>query len=150
VVRRDGTTEHLFADELYFPNGLAIDAEEKWLYVIQSTAPTILRFPLHDGRLGQPEVYIQLPGMVPDGMAFAESGNLYLACYVPDAIYRVTPRRQLELLIEDRCADKLSRPTNVAFEPGTTRLLFANLGGVSVNAIDVGEKGMPLRYPFLP
>lgn len=149
VVRPDGRTEHLYGDKLYFPNGLAIDADEKWLYVIQSTAPNILRFPLRDGWAGEPEVYVDLPGMVPDGLAFAASGNLYLACYVPDAIYVITPDRRLEPVIQDKGADKLSRPTNVAFEPGTTRLLFANLGGVNVNAIDVGEKGMPLRYPKL-
>jgi gluconolactonase len=150
VVRPDGNTECLYGDNLHFPNGLAIDAGEKWLYVIQSTGPNILRFPLGRKRFGEPEVYVQLPQMVPDGIAFAESGNLYLACYVPDALYRITPDRQLELLIKDPGADKLSRPTNVAFEPDGTRLCFANLGGMSVNAIDVGERGAPLRYPKLP
>src|SRR5258706_9687664 len=45
VIRPDGRTEHLFGDHLHFPNGLGIDAEEKWLFVIQSSAPTSFTFP---------------------------------------------------------------------------------------------------------
>lgn len=149
VVRPDGTTEHLFGDHLHFPNGLAIDAGEDWLYLIQSTASNIVRFPLRDGGVGEPEAFVTLPGTVPDGLAFAASGNLYVACYVPDLILRITADRHVETVVEDRVADRLNRPTNVAFEPDSTRLLFANLGGVSVNVLDVGERGLPLRYPRL-
>jgi gluconolactonase len=149
VVRPDGSTEHLFGDNLHFPNGLAIDPEERYLYVIQSTASNILRFSLRDGYLDKPEIFATLAGTVPDGLAFAASGNLYVACYVPDLILRITPGRHIERVVEDHAADRLNRPTNVAFEPGTTRLWFANLGGFSVNAVDVGESGMPLRYPVL-
>jgi gluconolactonase len=149
VVRPDGTTEHLAGDHLHFPNGLALDAGEAWLYVIQSTAANIVRYPLRDGAVGAPEIFITLPGTVPDGLAFAASGNLYVACYVPDVILRVTPDRHVETVVEDRMAERLNRPTNVAFAPESTRLLFANLGGQSVNALDVGEKGAPLRYPSL-
>ncbi len=149
VARPDGKTEHLFGDHLHFPNGLALDAEERWLYVIQSTASNIIRFPLKNGTVGEPELFLHLPNTVPDGLAFAESGNLYVACYVPDVILRVSPARRVEVVVEDRGGDLLNRPTNVAFEPGTTRLCFANLGGISVNVIDAGERGMPLRYPVL-
>lgn len=147
VVRADGTTEHLFGDHLHFPNGLAIDADEAWLYVIQSTAQNILRFPLKNGTVGEPETFVQLPGTVPDGLAFGESGNLYVACYVPDVIYRITPRRTVDVVVQDFGADKLNRPTNVAFAPGTDLLCFANLGGFGVHGLNVGEAGMPLRYP---
>lgn len=149
VVRPDGSTAHLFGDHLHFPNGLAIDADEAWLYVIQSTVSNILRFPLRDGTLGEPEIFITLPGTVPDGLAFAASGNLYVACYVPDVVLRVTPDRHAETVVEDHMAERLNRPTNVAFAPGTTRLLIANLGGFSVNVLDVGEAGLPLQYPIL-
>lgn len=147
VVRPDLTTEHLFGDHLHFPNGLTLDAGEQWLYVIQSTAANIIRFPLHDGGVGEPEIFITLPGTVPDGLAFATSGNLYVACYVPDVILRVTPDRHVETVVEDHMAERLNRPTNVAFEPGSTRLFLANLGGFSINAVDVGEHGLPLHYP---
>ena len=62
---------------------------------------------------------------------------------------RITPDRRVETVVADPVPDRLNRPTNVAFAPGSTRLCFANLGGFSVNAVDVGEQGMPLRYPRL-
>jgi gluconolactonase len=148
VVRPNGKTEFLYGGHLHFPNGLAIDAEEKHLYVIQSSASNILKFPIQqDGGLGEPELFANLPETVPDGLAFAESGNLYVSCYAPDVIYRISPDRVVETVVYDPYADKLNRPTNIAFVPGTTQLYFANLGGFSVNCLDVGEKGLPLRYP---
>jgi gluconolactonase len=147
VVRPNGVTEHLLGDHLHFPNGLAIDADETFLYVIQTTAQNVLRFPLQDGRIGEGEIYIQLPGTAPDGLAFAESGNLYVSCYVPDVIFRVTPRRIVETVVQDFGGDKLNRPTNVAFAPGTDLLCIANIGGTGIHALSVGEKGLPLRYP---
>lgn len=149
AVRPDGRTEQLTGNHFHFPNGLAIDAEGKWLYMIQSTASNILRFPLYDGNVGDPEMFVSLPGTVPDGLAFASSGNLYVACYAPDVILRVTPRRTVEVVVFDSLADRLNRPTNVAFAPNTTKLCFANLGGFSINCIDVEESGQPLRYPSL-
>lgn len=149
VVRPDGRTEKLVGDNFHFPNGLAIDANETWLYMIQSSVSNILRFPMEDGWLGEPEIFATLPGTVPDGLAFAESGNLYVACYNPDVILRITPKRCVETVVFDPYADRLNRPTNVAFVPGTTLLCFANLGGHSINCIDVGEIGQTLKYPKL-
>jgi len=150
VVRPSGETEFLFGGHLHYPNGLAIDPEGSWLYVVQSIAPNIIRFPIvGPGRIGEPEIYAKLPGVVPDGLAFAGSGNLYVACYTPDVILRVQPNRGVGVVIEDPGADVLNRPTNVAFEPGTTNLWFSNFGGHTVGAIDVGESGAPLHLPRL-
>ena len=150
VVRPTGETEFLFGGHLHYPNGLAIDPDGSWLYVVQSTAPNIIRFPFEGpGRLGEPEIYVKLRGVVPDGLAFAASGNLYVACYTPDVILRVHSNRNLEVVIEDPGSDVLNRPTNVAFEPGTNDLWFVNFGGHSVGAIDVGEPGALLRMPQL-
>ena len=66
----------IFGNQLHLANGLAIDAREEWLYVIQSMASNILRFPLRDGGVGEPEIFATLPGTVPDGLAFAASGNI--------------------------------------------------------------------------
>jgi sugar lactone lactonase YvrE len=148
VVTPQGATELLFGGHLHYPNGMAIDPERSWLYVVQSTASNIIRFRIEaPERLGEPEIYVTLRGVVPDGLAFAASGNLYAACYAPDVILRVRPNRGVEVVIEDPGADILNRPTNVAFEPGTNELWFANFGGHSVGSIDVGEPGAPLHLP---
>ncbi len=151
VVRPDGETQFAFGGHLHYPNGLAMDPDGRWLYVVESTAPGILRLPLlSGGRVGDPETYVKLRGVVPDGIAFAASGTLYVACYSPDVILRIRPNRAIDVVVEDSGADILNRPTNVAFEPGTTRLWFANFGGHTIGALDVGESGAPLNYPRLP
>lgn len=150
VVRPDGTTEHTFGGHLQYPNGLAIDPSNTWLYVVQSTAANIIRFPLRgEGRVGEPETYVRLPGVVPDGIAFASSGTLYVACYSPDVILRVGLDRRVESVVEDLGSDLLNRPTNVAFEPQTTNLWFVNFGGHSMRWIDVGEPGANLHLPAM-
>ena len=151
VVRPDGTTEVLIPDRLHFPNGLAIDPAGEWLYVVQSSAANIVRLRLTpDGGIGEAELYATLPGTVPDGIAFAAGGNLYIACYAPDAIFVVEPRRRVELVVRDEQAMALNRPTNVAFSPHDTDLYYANLGWWHIGAVPVGERGATLNYPELP
>jgi sugar lactone lactonase YvrE len=152
VARPGGRTEHLFGGDLNYPNGLAIDPEEEWLYVIQSKAYNILRFRLgKDGKLAEPEIWISLnhvfPDILLDGLAFARSGNLYVACYLPNVILVIDRDRRVDTVVQDFGGDVLNQPTNVAFGKEDTKLYYANLGGYHVNELDVGEKGMALRYP---
>jgi gluconolactonase len=53
----DGAVD-LLVDDLLFPNGLALDEAEEYLYCVRTSAGDIVRFPLlPDGRLGQVEPY---------------------------------------------------------------------------------------------
>jgi len=145
-----GVAESVIGGNWHFTNGLAISPKDGSVFMIESTASDILRIPIgRDRRIGKPEIYAQLPGTIPDGLAFAANGNLYCSCYYPNRIYVVYPDQNMELLIEDSTGEVLNQPTNIAFEPEGTRLFYANLGGAHVGAFDVGEKGMPLFYPNL-
>ena len=149
-VSKDRRVQSLIGSNWHFANGLAISPRDGSVFMIESTAADILRIPIQpDGSAGKPEIYAQLQGNVLDGLAFASSGNLYCACYYPNRIYVIYPDQNIELLIEDSTGEILNQPTNVAFEPGGTRLFYANLGGAHVGAFDVGERGMPLFYPSL-
>ena len=140
--------ESLIGSNWHFPNGLAISPKDGAIYMNESTATDILRIPINnDGTAGRPEIYAQLPGTIPDGLAFALNGNLYCSCYRPDRIYMISPDRNVELVIEDLTGEILNQPTNLAFEPNGTRLFYANCGGEHVGAFDVGEKGATLFYP---
>jgi hypothetical protein len=62
---------------------------------------------------------------VPDGLAFDAAGNLYIACYEPSRIYRVSPERDTSLYRRPRSAhpapsNKLcvSRRTALHIQPG--------------------------------
>ena len=149
-VSKDRRVDSLIGSSWHFANGLAISPKDGSIFMIESTAADILRIPIgRDGTAGKPEIYAQLQGTVPDGLAFAASGNLYCSCYYPNRIYVIYPDQNIELLIEDSTGEILNQPTNVTFEPMGTRLFYANLGGAHVGAFDVGEKGMPLFYPKL-
>src|SRR5262245_42710700 len=53
----DGRAE-IVADELWFANGLALDADERHIYVAETTGACVTRFPLRpDGSLGPRERY---------------------------------------------------------------------------------------------
>ena len=147
LVRPDGATGDLTPSLLHYPNGVA--QREGWLYVAESNSGWVIRFPIESGpRLGPAELYAHLPGTVPDGLAFGESGTLYVGCYRPDAIYAVSPERVVELLVADPRGDRLNLPTNVALTTGGD-LLYANLGGYHVGSIPVGDPANPLEYPRL-
>jgi len=151
-VHRDGTSESLLGDYLNFPNGLALSADGKTLYMIESTSSKISKVPIErDGSLGAPETYAQVQGTVPDGMAFDKSGNLYVGCYTPDIILKVDTNRNVSTLIEDKSSEVVNRPTNVAFRPvkDSTELYFANLGWWHICSLDVHVPGQPLNYPRL-
>ena len=148
MVRPDGTTELFHEGPLEFLNGLAIDAEEKYLYVALSTAPNISRLPLRGGSAKiKPEVYVPLVDVVPDGMAFDDRGRMVISCYVPDRIYLAGTDGKAEILREDPGAELLNRPTNVALRDH--KVYYANLGGWHVGAFDFDAGPMPLRYPKL-
>ena len=147
-VSKDKRIQSLIGSNWHYTNGLAISPKDGSVFVIESTAADILRIPIaSDGTVGRPEIYSQLQGNVLDGLAFAANGNLYCACYYPNRIFVIYPDRNIELLIEDSTGEILNQPTNLAFEPGGTRLFYSNLGGAHVGASEIGEKGMPLFYP---
>ncbi|CAN5483665.1 SMP-30/gluconolactonase/LRE family protein [soil metagenome] len=124
---------------LHYANGLALDAEETSLYVVQSTKDNVLSLPiLPDGSAGRPKIHAANLTYVPDGLTFDASGNLYVCCYGNSRIYRVTPAGERQIVAEDTQGVRLNRPTNLAFQrPRFNRLMVANLGGCHITAINL-------------
>ena len=112
----------------------------KGLYVVESDAPCISYVPiLPDGSAGRKRVVIEKVRNVPDGLAFAPDGSLFISCYEPSRIYRWREDRGLELLIEDPAATVIAHPTNVAFKG--QKLYTSNLGRWHITEIDLGGLG---------
>jgi gluconolactonase len=70
-------------DGLAFPNGVAISANGDAVYLAETGHNRILRYAIGaDGAVGPREEFALLPGGEgPDGMAFDQTGNLYVAHY---------------------------------------------------------------------
>lgn len=128
---------------LNFANGLALSPDRASLYVAETFSRRVLRVPmLEDGAAGAAEVFVDGIERLPDGLAFDDDGNLYIACYEPSRLYRATPEGTLELFIDDPEAHLFCHPTNCAFRG--TDLFTANLGRWHITRIDVGVAGAPL------
>jgi gluconolactonase len=145
----DGQTTVWSREAHHFTNGMALNPEETYLYIVESLLPGISRIAINDdGSAGEYEVVVRLDGNVPDGVAFAEDGTLFIACYYPSRIYRFTPDGDLDLFAEDPEHVTLSSPCNLAFAgPNRDLLVASSLGRWHLAAANIGVRGAPLNYP---
>lgn len=143
VLRPNGRVEE-FCGPLAFPNGLALSADERTLYVVQTTADDLLSIPIRpDGSAGRPHTFARGLHRVPDGCALDAEGNIYITCYASDNVYKITPKGKVSLLAYDPLGTMLARPTNAVFDQDGY-IYFANLGRWHICRTRIGVKGQPL------
>jgi len=130
---------------------MCLSADGKALYVVESSPPLISRLKIRaDGSAGERTVVVELPRQVPDGVALDRNGDLYIAMYNPNIIYRYTSAGALITLHDDWEQLALVAPTNIAFGgPDLSTLIVASLCGWAVHTAPMPVPGLPLRYPKL-
>ena len=131
---------------IHFANGLALDAAESALYIVQSTKDNVLRAPiLANGKAGRPSIFVEDVAHVPDGLAFDSKGFLYVSCYGDNRIWCVSPKGKKSLLADDPTSTVINRATNIAFGgAGRKTLYIANLGGWHISMIRMQTPGQAL------
>jgi gluconolactonase len=84
-------------------NEIRLDAQEEWMYVVESNARHISRLRVQpDGSLTDQQVFgPEDLGGVPDGFAFDAYGNLWITLVMYDRIVALTPEGELLTLLED-------------------------------------------------
>jgi gluconolactonase len=123
---------------------LAWDEERGELYVVESTTAAVVRLRLSDGRLDR---VVDLPRTVPDGVGLDEDRSVYVACYRPDTIIRISGGTASPFL-SDWQGTVVSAPTNVAFGGSDRRdMYFGSLGRWHIGMVRVPAPGLPLCYP---
>ena len=134
-----------------FTNGMCLSADGRALYVVESSPPLISKLEIRaDGSAGRRTVLVELPRQVPDGVALDCEGNLYIAMYNPNIIYRYSAKGELETLYDDWQQLSLLAPTNVAFGGDDMKtLIIAGLCGWAVHTAEVEVPGLRVRYPTL-
>jgi gluconolactonase len=150
-VAPNGPTEIWTDEPSGFPNGCCLTAAGDALLVVETTRSRVVRVPIRDdGSAGPVEVVVELDGSLPDGLALAADGTLFVGCWRPDRVWRVPPGGAPEVLADDPDGITLNQPANVAFiGPALDRLAVSSLGGWAIVAADVDVTGLRLRYPSL-
>lgn len=142
VLRPKGKVE-MFAGPFAFPNGLSLSADERTLFIVESTGDAVTALPIKpDGSAGRPRVFAQSLRRVPDGCGLDADGNLYVTCYASHNVYKVTPNGKVSLFAEDPHGTMIASPTNVAFRDGY--VYFANLSRWHICRVQAGVEGHPL------
>lgn len=101
-------------------NEVRLDAQEEWLYVVESNARRISRLRIEDdGSLTHREVYgpSKLEGF-PDGFAFDSFGNLWVTLIMTDKLVAITPQGDVLTLLDDSNVEA-TRLLNQHFEART-------------------------------
>src|SRR5512138_3664652 len=139
LLRHDGTLEQ-FAGGFQFPNGVELSKDGRTLYVAETFPNHILAFDLDEnGREKSRRVFAQLEdGLGPDGMAFGNDGNLYVAHFGKGCVAVISPEGPV--IAEIPVGGK--NPTNVAF--WGTCLYVTEVEQHQVVRLEIGTEGQTL------
>jgi gluconolactonase len=147
----EGGKAHVAAGEICFANGVALDAKEDFVYVAETMKRRVLRYAIRkDNSLSEPEIYgpesLGARGF-PDGIAFDEAGNLWVAFPAWNAIGYIDPREKLEIVVEDPEGKVIKRPANICFGWEHRKTAFiGSLGGTTIPYFEVPHPGVRLVH----
>ena len=93
----------IVADGFVGTNEIRFDADEEWLYVVETNARRISRLRVHDdGSLTDREVFGPSNlGGTPDGFAFDSAGNLWVTLVMTERLIAITPSGAVLTLLDD-------------------------------------------------
>lgn len=91
------------ADGFRFTNEIRFDADEEYLYVVETAGRRITRLRVaDDGSLSEREVFGPSDlGGLPDGIAFDAFGNLWGTLVMTDQLFVLTPEGDMRIVLDD-------------------------------------------------
>jgi sugar lactone lactonase YvrE len=123
------------ADKILFANEVRIDGAGRHLYLAETTAGHVSRYPLHaDGSLGKSEIFGPspiFPGALIDGITFDAAGNLWITEITRHALIVLTPEGKAHVVCEDPSGKTLFFPTSLTF--GGPDLKTAYVGSLKLD-----------------
>ena len=139
IVRRDGQVER-FAGGFQFPNGIVLSPDGRTLYLAETYPNHVLAFELDaNGHERSRRVFARLEGgFGPDGMAFGQDGNLYVAHFGKGVVAVISPAGKV---IAELPTGGM-KPTNVAFWGSSLFVTEVERG--EVVRLDIGVEGESL------
>lgn len=144
----------IVADGFAFTNEIRFDANEEWLYIVETTGQRVTRMRAHpDGSLTDREVFGPTKlgtGGFPDGIAFDAYGNLWGTLIMSDVIFVLTPEGDyLEVLVDGEAASTAALETAFHAREVTPELLLATGGSLANWFASVTFGGPDLRTCYI-
>jgi gluconolactonase len=132
-----------------FPNGLALSADERFLYCAQTTGADVLVFAVEEGEsLGErrrygPELGLLMrpgepapdPGGLgyTDGIGFDAEGNLWVCLPAANKVVAITRDQAVVTVIHDPSGKIVNHPTNVTW--GGADLMDLYIGSIRADYV---------------
>jgi len=142
----------IVADGFHFTNEIRLDANEEWLYIVETTGPHISRMRVGaDGSLSGREVFGPSHlGGYPDGIAFDAFGNLWCTLVMTDQLIALTPEGEQRLLLDDSEPQSLAT-FRAAMAAGqvSPELMMATRGDIAPWMASVTFGGPDLKTVYL-
>jgi gluconolactonase len=131
LLYEEGKGVRIVADDVHFSNECKLDADEEWLYVVQTCGRNIARYKIaDDGSLGPKEIYgLTDHGRLIDGIAFDSFGNLWGTHVMNDGIFAIKPDGDLHIIFDDSNPEEVAK-LDAAFQKSeVTADLLLECGG---------------------
>jgi gluconolactonase len=142
----------IVADGFVGTNEIRFDAQEEWLYVVETNARHITRLRVApDGSLSQREIFGPSDlGGTPDGFAFDSYGNLWITLVMMERLIALTPEGDLLVLLDDGKPEAV-KAYNEHFFAGTMtpEVMAACKGTIAPWMASVTFGGPDLRRVYL-
>lgn len=142
----------IVADGFRFTNEIRLDANEEYLYVVETAGPCITRLRVReDGSLTDREVFGPSDlGGPPDGIAFDAHGNLWGTLVMVDKLFYLTPEGEMRVILDDG-DPQASRTLMDAFWRGeaTPELMLAAGGKIAPWFASLTFGGPDLRTVYI-
>jgi gluconolactonase len=164
-VAPDRQSAHVVAEAVSFPNCMALDRNEDYLYVVRTVAADVVRFPIRGETLGPQERFgPPLGGRRPDefgpdrgplladpevgrrwgmadGCAFDAEGNLWVTLVLANRIVAISPDGRATTVIEDPDGTLLRGPTSIAWGGPDMRDIY--IGSIATPYVLKGRSSVP-------
>lgn len=154
VARYENGRLHVVADGFRFTNEIRFDANEEWLYVVETTGGCITRLRIDErGEVAEREIFGPSslgPGAWPDGIAFDSIGNLWGTLVYSDKLFVLTPSGDLRILLDEGDPQKVAA-LEAQFRQNhvTEDVLFATGRGVAPWMASVTFGGPDLHTVYI-
>ncbi len=167
----DRQEAHVVATRVNFPNCMALDRNEDYLYVVRTLTADIVRYPIRGQTLGtaepfgpklgsrRPDEYGPNAGRLladpdvgrrwgmADGCAFDADGNLWVTLVLANRIVAIAPDGRATVILDDPDGTLIQAPTSIAWGGPDMRDIY--IGSIRTPYVLKGRSsvaGLPLVH----